>query len=65
MTVAHATPATPQSNPSTNTRSNPMFSPFINSWIISTPPVRSCAISQPVIPYSAMVAGADQMRIAM
>ena len=48
ISVATATPSTPQPSPSTNHRSSPMFSPFIHSCNTSTLRVRSIAISQPV-----------------
>ena len=65
MKVAQATPVTPQSSPSTNHRSSPILSPFIATWMASTAPVRSCAISQPVTPYIAISAGPLHTRIAM
>jgi hypothetical protein len=61
--VAMATPWIPQPSPSTNHRSSAIFSPFIHSCTTSTARVRSCAISQPVIAYIAIAAGADQTRI--
>ena len=48
--VAMATPSTPMPKPSTSARSSTTFTPFIHSCSTSTARVRSCAISQPVMP---------------
>ncbi len=48
ISVAAATPATPQPKPSTKVRSSTTFTPFISSCSASTPRARSMAISQPV-----------------
>ena len=48
ISVATATPATPQPKPSTKRRSRTMLTPFISSWSASTPRAFSIAISQPV-----------------
>ncbi len=64
ISVAVATPATPQPSPSTNHRSNTTLMPVISTCTARIARVRSTAISQPVSAYSAIGAGAPQMRTA-